>query len=129
MRFLVDANLSFRFAEYLRDGGHDAVHVSDVGLLFAEDAEILRRARDEARVIVSNDTDFGTLLARQGGSGPSFVLLRQLQDRKADALAALLLANLEAVADDLRAGAIVTVTPRHLRVRPLPIRLAASPAG
>lgn len=62
--------------------------------------------------------------AQQGASGPSFVLLRQLHDRKVDALAALLLANLDAVADDLVGGAIVTLTPRHLRVRPLPIRRA-----
>jgi predicted nuclease of predicted toxin-antitoxin system len=75
-------------------------------------------------VIVSNDSDFGTLLAQQGAAGPSFVLFRQLQDRKADGLAALLLANLDAVAEDLLSGAVVTVTPRHLRVRPLPIRRA-----
>jgi predicted nuclease of predicted toxin-antitoxin system len=122
VRFLVDANLSPRLAERLRDAGHDAVHVADIGLLFAEDPAIMERAHDDDRVIISSDTDFGTLLAQQGASGPSFVLLRQLQDRKVDALAALLLANLEAVADDLVGGAIVTLTPRHLRVRPLPIR-------
>ena len=83
---------------------------------------IMEWARENRRVIISNDTDFGTLLAQQGASEPSFVLLRQLQDRKADGLAALLLANLDAVADALTTGAVVTLTPRHLRVRPLPIR-------
>lgn len=122
MRFLVDANLSPRVADYLCQGGHDAMHVSEVDLLSAGDSVIMLWARVENRVIVSNDTDFGTLLAQQGASDPSFVLFRQLQDRKADELAALLLANLNAVTDDLSAGAVVTLTPRHLRVRLLPIR-------
>lgn len=124
MRFVVDANLSPRVAGYLRDGGHDAVHVAEVGLLSASDPVIMDWARENRRVIISNDTDFGTLLAQQGASEPSFVLFRQLQDRKADGLVSLLLANLDAVADDLAAGAVVTLTPQHLRVRPLPIRRA-----
>ena len=124
MRFVVDANLSPKVAGYLRDGGHDAVHVAEVGLLSADDSVIMDWAREHQRVIISNDSDFGTLLAQQGAADPSFVLFRQLQDRKADGLVALLLANLDAVADDLTAGAVVTLTPRHLRVRPLPIRRA-----
>lgn len=124
MRFVVDANLSPRVAGYLRDGGHDAVHVAEVGLLSATDQVIMDWTREDRRVVVSNDTDFGTLLAQQGASGPSFVLFRQLQDRKADSLVSLLLANLDAVAGDLEGGAVVTLTPRHLRVRSLPIRRA-----
>lgn len=103
---------------------HDAVHVAEVGLLSASNASIMDWARADRRVIVTNDTDFGTLLAQQGAGGPSFVLFRHLQDRKAEELVSLLLANLDAVAKDLGAGAVVTLTPRHLRVRPLPIRRA-----
>ena len=124
MRFLVDANLSPRIASYLRDAGQDAVHVADVGLLHASDPEIMVWARRELRVIVSSDTDFGTLLARQETPDPSFLLLRQLNDRKPDEQAALILANLGAIVEHLTAGAVVTLTPRHLRVRPLPIRPA-----
>lgn len=99
------------------------MHVAEVALLSASDSVIMEWARENRRVIVSNDTDFGTLLAQQGEANPRSCF-RQLQDRKADGLAALLLANFDAVADDLLAGAVVTVTPRHLRVRPLPIRRA-----
>ena len=60
MKFLIDHNLSPVVARYLRDAGHHAVHTGDVDLATAEDIEILRVARNESRVIVSADTDFGT---------------------------------------------------------------------
>lgn len=73
------------------------------------------------RHLVSADTDFGTLLARTGSSAPSIILIRRSRARRADQLAGLLLANLDQVADDVDAGAIVVVTDQDLRVRRLPI--------
>ena len=74
------------------------------------------------QLAAGRSTDFGALLARQEACEPSFLLLRQLNDRKPEEQAGLLLANLETVMEALAAGAVVTLTPRHLRVRPLPIR-------
>ena len=63
MRFLIDANLSPRLADRLRAVGHDAVAVRDVDLGSASDDEILDHAIADNRIVVSHDTDFGTLLA------------------------------------------------------------------
>jgi Domain of unknown function (DUF5615) len=46
MKFLVDANLSPRVATRLCDGGYEASHVQDHGLLNAGDEKILRHALD-----------------------------------------------------------------------------------
>ena len=72
-------------------------------------------------MLVSADTDFGTLLARTGMGKPSVVLIRRSGARRASELARLLLANLGLVEDDLAAGAIVVVGDHELRVRRLPI--------
>ena len=77
VRFLVDANLSPRLAVSLTEARHDAVHVTDLGMSRATDLEILEVADRDDGVVVSADTDFGTLLAI-GNRGRRPVLLPRL---------------------------------------------------
>lgn len=121
MRPLIDANLSPRIAVGLRDLGHDVLHVADVGLLHASDTEIASSAADAGRIIVSSDSDFGTILARTRGRAPSVVLLRHLNDTTPMRQMELIDAALTSGADALVTGAIVTVSRGRLRVRALPI--------
>lgn len=55
------------------------------------------------------------------GDRPSVVLLRLRTPRPAARLAAVLIANLEGVAADLAAGAIVVLEDERVRVRLLPL--------
>lgn len=116
-----DANLSPAVAAQLRDAGNDAVHVIDVGLGTATDLEIVEYADNNALVIVTVDTDFPMLIALRRASSPSVVLLRGVNELPPDQHAALIIANLPAVTDDLQHGAIVSLGPDHLRVRSLPL--------
>jgi len=56
-------------------------------------------------VVVSADTDFGGILARTGKGAPSVMLFRTVGQRRAWSQAALILANLPQVEEDLEAGA------------------------
>lgn len=121
MRFLVDANLSPVVAAALRDAGHDSVHVIDRGLFTADDDRILDEAAHDDRVILTADADFGALLAIGGLAKPSVMLLRSSDHLDPPEQAALILANLPQLEDDLDAGAIASISRSWVRVRNLPV--------
>ena len=120
MRLLVDANLSPVVAARLRDAGHEAIHVYDLGLLRASDESIFEYALEHDYVVVSADTDFAAILARLDRAKPSFVLLRHVNEMTPEQHASLLHANLDALAEDLEAGAVASFARGTIRVRRLP---------
>lgn len=126
MRFLVDNALSPALAALLTEAGHDAVHVRTLKLQHAQDIEIFERAAADDRVVVSADTDFGTLLATRSARKPSIIQFRGPGSRRPEALARTLLSNLPQLSEALENGSIVTVEPSRIRVRPLPIGGAPS---
>jgi len=120
VRLLLDECLSRRLGAVLGSPGRDVVHVLDVGLAGQPDEVVLAHARDEHRVLISADTDFGELLAREGAALPSLILLRSAA-RTPEHQARTILANLDQIADELNSGAIVVFTNDSIRIRSLPI--------
>lgn len=121
MRFLVDNAVSPRVAEALREAGHDAVHVRERDLHAAADADLVNLAATEDRIIVSADTDFGTILALRRVTKPSFILLRGDIERNPPRQAQALLSSLPALAEDLEKGAVAVITQDRIRLLQLPI--------
>ena len=121
MKFPVDNALSLVMAEGLRRAGHDAIHVRDYRLQESEDEVIFDRAAREERIIISADTDFGTLLALRREKTPSVILLRRMVPRRPESQVSFLLSNLNEIAESLERGAVVVIEETRLRVRPLPI--------
>ena len=121
MRFLIDNAVSPQVAVELNQAGHDAVHVRELGMQAASDEEIFDHAHAESRIVVSADTDFGTLLAARKQTSPSVILFRHgSQHRPADQ-AQLLEANLPQLGSALENGSIVVIQPDRIRVRGLPL--------
>jgi predicted nuclease of predicted toxin-antitoxin system len=121
MKLLLDANLSPKVAEGLRQAGFDAIHVEDLDLLTATDDEIFDRSVEDQFVVITADSDFGMLLALRRATSPSVVHLRHVAELPPDDHIALLVANLPTIAGDLERGAIASLSPSRLAVRDLPL--------
>ena len=76
MKFLADMGVSMTTVHAMREAGHDVVHLREQGLSTLPDDEILNKAKEELRVVLTFDLDFGDLLAAAGDSTPSVVLFR-----------------------------------------------------
>lgn len=61
MRFLIDAQLPPALCRWLRDWGHEAVHVAELGMIGAGDQEIAARTEADDLVLVTKDEDFVAL--------------------------------------------------------------------
>jgi predicted nuclease of predicted toxin-antitoxin system len=75
MRFLIDAQLPPAIAQWLTEAGHEAEHLTDVGLRDAEDGVVWAHALRTGAAILSKDEDFADRSIRAAG-GPVIVWLR-----------------------------------------------------
>jgi len=87
----------------------------------APDEEIFDLAAAENRIVVSADTDFGTILALRQTPRPSVILFRRDAPREPSRQLDVLAANLPELALALEAGSIAVIEGRRIRVRSLPI--------
>lgn len=120
LRFLVDMNLSPRIVTNLSQQGWDILRVSQVLPMDTEDSEILEFARQQNRVIITQDLDFSSLLALGGYEKPSLITFR-LSLPDPEAITRKLLELLPRIEDRLLEGCVVVVDDRRVRIRSLPI--------
>jgi predicted nuclease of predicted toxin-antitoxin system len=120
MRFLVDMPVSPRVAAWLTEQGHDAVHAADRGLGQAADRELLDRAAQEERIVITADTDFPQLLALSRATIPGVILLRGGHYSASETIE-LLRKALDASAPGDLATSICVVDRQRIRYRRLPV--------
>jgi predicted nuclease of predicted toxin-antitoxin system len=120
MKILVDMNLSPRWADFLSGNGIEAVHWSSIGSPDAPDTGIMAYARVHGFVVLTNDLDFGFILAISRSKKPSVIQVRT-GALGPDRIGGRVLGALKTLSADIEDGAMVTVDPRRVRVHLLPI--------
>ncbi|WP_435627982.1 DUF5615 family PIN-like protein [Candidatus Ferrigenium straubiae] len=114
MKFLVDAQLPRRFAQWLNEAGHDALHTLDLPRKnLTADSELITRAMQEGRIVISKDDDFvqSYLL-----TGEPLLLLISTGNITNIELEKILHANLSGIEAAFASGRFVEVTREALVV-------------
>ncbi len=120
MKFLADMGISQSTVNWLKEKDHDAIHLQDEGLYRLPDSEIVEKAKNENRIVLTCDLDFGNIMAFLGETYPSIIIFRLENEtpsninRKLDEL-------IERFGNVLQKGAIISVEEMNFRIRQLPI--------
>lgn len=120
MQFLINMNLSPKWVGVLEKSGFGAAHWSQLGAPNASDPEIMAYAKTNGFVVLTNDLDFGSILAATGGDAPSVVQIRS-DDCRVEAIGELVIQSIVQAQDELATGALVTIETAKLRITSLPI--------
>lgn len=103
MRLLINECLSPEVAARLREEGHDAVYVQEIGLSGAPDPTVYAQARLEGRVFVTlNVSDFGDARSYSDPESPGVIILRLPRASPAHVLQELRTFLAEQTQDSLR---------------------------
>ena len=62
IKFLTDENISKSLVSALRRNGYDVKDIKEERLFGIDDDEVINKAREDGRVILTHDKDFGNLL-------------------------------------------------------------------
>lgn len=120
LRFLADMGVSWRVVEWLRTQGYDAKHLREEALERLEDAAIFSKAREEGRVVLTFDLDFGEIAALTESRIANIVVFRLRNTRTAfviERLSAVFAESSKALSE----GAIIAIEDSRHRIRRLPI--------
>jgi predicted nuclease of predicted toxin-antitoxin system len=122
MNILVDMNLSPQWCQTLRQGGHTAVHCSEIDSATATDQEIVDWAKREGYVVFTHDLDFGAILACTRATSPSVIQMRCQNVLPFD-MGNVILTALRKYEAELNEGALIVIDETKYRVRILPLQL------
>jgi len=125
MKFMLDMGISPKTAVFLRNLGYDAIHLHDLKSDRSTDPAVMQMARNEERILLTHDLDFGELIAASGANAPSVIIfrLRNMNPKNDNRFRNGIITEHR---DALEKGAIVSVTEGQVRVRLLPLN-APSP--
>ena len=114
-------NLSPTWASVLELGGFEAKHWSNIGEAGAPDSAIMEWAYENGFIVLTHDLDYGRLLSLSHADGPSVVQLRT-QNIMPSVCGELVMKTINAFADELKTGLLISIDPHQARARVLPLQ-------
>jgi predicted nuclease of predicted toxin-antitoxin system len=114
LKFIVDESTGIMVSKLLKQMGLDSVSVIDC-MKGAEDEDVMKKAIEEDRVIITNDKDFGRLVRYYKPPG---VILLRLRDESVEnkfRVVSFVIASYE----EAILGNVLIVSERKIRVRPI----------
>jgi len=75
MDFVADESCAGPVIRALREAGHDVIAIAEVAK-GATDEQVLERALNEKRVLITEDRDFGALVYARGQSSAGVILVK-----------------------------------------------------
>ncbi len=114
MRLLIDENIGQAVVDVLRQLGHDVRSIIE-DHPGASDTEVLELARDDNRILVTSDTDFGELIYLRKQTHKGVILLRLVDEANENKIR-VLRALFSSYAKRLKEHFVV-VTESRVRIR------------
>ena len=115
MKFLFDQSADFRLIPHLTNLGHDVQAISRDYPHSLADEDVLEIARNERRILVVADRDFGELIFQQELEHAGVIFFR-LPGASLHTKTEHLNIVLHDYADKLKLGKFIVVTPGQIRV-------------
>ena len=112
--FVADENIDSAIIRRLRGAGHDVLWIAESAPGSSDD-QVLTIAEQQARVLITGDTDFGEFVFRQGRASAGILLVRLAglpPERKASIVAEVVSKHTTELP-----GAFSVVVPGHVRIR------------
>lgn len=116
---LLDMNMPVDWIEYLKTEGFSVLRWSSIGDPRADDEVIMNWASANQYIVITQDLDFGTLLALTHANGPSVVQMRGSLVMP-ESSGQFLISTLRNHEQELEQGALIVVDEYRVRVRVLP---------
>ena len=119
MKFLLDQSADFRLIPHLRRLGHDVHVISRNHPSGLPDEDVLAIAREEQRILLVADRDFGELIFHHGIAHTGVIFFR-LPGASLQTKIDQLTMALTDYAKELAAGEFLVVTPSQIRIAGTP---------
>lgn len=116
MKFLIDMNLSPLLVTLLENHGFNAVHWSTIGDPRETDRNIMEWAIENGYTVVTNDLDFGHILAATRRNCPSVIQFR-VQDISPYRIILYLVEVLKQYKSYIEDGSLITIDETRSRIK------------